>query len=697
MNNITLQYSSWYIIVCVIIGFLIAGLLYYKDKKFRAEKNWLPYFLFLLRFVVISLITFFLLSPVIRSIKSNQQDPIIVLAKDVSESVANGLTDEKKSAINEGMTMLSDRLESKYEVKTLSFGGEVMEGMVDSFPEKVTNISLLFEHIGDNYADQNLGAIIVSSDGIYNEGRNPIYSLQNITAPIYTVALGDTTEKTDLTVKGLYANNIVYLGDQFSIQADVQAFNSNGKNTTLRLYRITDSGSELLEEEKISIDRENFFSTKEYVVETVSPGINRYRVSLTGISGEISRSNNSKDIFIQVLDARQKILLFAQAPHPDISAISQIISSNKNYETTIKYVGDEYDLNDFDQVIFHNLPGKGNDISAALRIVKEKKMPHLFIVGAQMNIAAFNNAQDMIKIQGNGQTLEEVNPAFNNTFKSFTSSDELRTKLNTFPPLVAPFGEYSLISNASSYLLQNIKSVETDYPLITFQDKGGFRSAVIVGEGIWKWKLFDYLQHGNYEIVSELLSKIIQYISTKKDNRKFIAATSKNLFKENESIKITAQLYNDNYELINEPEVFLSVYSSEGQEFPFTMSRNNNSYSTDIGLLPPGSYSFNAKTNYNGQEYVDQGRFSIQEIQLESFDLQARHHVLAALSENGGGLYYATDLEAMAEDILNRESIQPVIYQNTRTTPLINQKWWFFLILGLLTLEWMMRRYFGSY
>ena len=267
-------------------------------------------------------------------------------------------------------------------------------------------------------------------------------------------------------------------------------------------------------------------------------------------------------------------------------------------------------------------------------MLKENKIPTIFIVGSQMDIQAFNEAQDLIKINGNGQTLEDIEPTINSNFKSFSTSDELRSGLTLFPPLVAPFGEYSVVSNASSFLFQTIRNVDTPYPLVSFNERRGVRTAVMVGEGIWKWRIFDFFQNGNYDLTDEYVNKIVQFVSTKKDNRKFIAKSAKTLYKENESILLNAQLYNDNYELVNEPEVFLSVFGADNQEYQFIMNRNNDYYSISAGQLSPGNYRFNAKTNYNGSEYTDNGRFSVQEIQLESFDLEARHNVLADLAMN---------------------------------------------------------------
>ena len=88
---------------------------------------------------------------------------------------------------------------------------------------KVSNISEFLKYIYDLYSNQNLGAIIMATDGIYNEGSNPIYAGAKLTAPIYTVALGDTTAKKDVILKRVFHNKIAYLGDKFSIQIDVAA------------------------------------------------------------------------------------------------------------------------------------------------------------------------------------------------------------------------------------------------------------------------------------------------------------------------------------------------------------------------------------------------------------------------------------------------------------------------------------------
>ena len=88
----------------------------------------------------------------------------------------------------------------------------------------------------------------------------------------------------------------------------------------------------------------------------------------------------------------------------------------------------------------------------------------------------------------------------------------------------------------------------------------------------------------------------------------------------------------------------------------------------------------------------------MESVQLEQYDLTARHGLLKGLSEKfNGAMVYPEGIASLAETLLNNEKIKPVLYQSRSTRPIIYMKWIFFLILGLLSLEWFLRRYFGSY
>lgn len=699
ISNISFPDFGMAVLIALTIGLVYAFGLYWKDRKFLEISRPLTYFLAFLRGFLVTLILLLLFSPLIKSTKEDIKQPVIVMAQDVSQSIAENMTSEALNTYNQGWNDVSTALKTKYDVHTLNFSTEVNEGIRDTFDGQSTNLSKTFEYINSNFGDQNLGAIILSSDGIYNEGSNPLYMEMSTKKPLYVVAMGDTTQRKDLYISEVFHNKIAYLGDKFTIQVDVKAFNAQGQNSKLVLESSYNGVTKKILEENISINKEDFFTQKVLTVDAAVPGIIKYRFSLTPINGEANKVNNVKEFYIEILDGRQKILLLANAPHPDIAAFRQIILSNKNYEVTTAMVAEDVvDVSKYDLVVLHNLPSDKNPINDVLNVLNRKGTPRLFVVGMQTALPLFNQAQDILKISGNSKNTEDIQTEINPNFNAFLSSDLLKQKVRNFPPLLVPFGDYGALGNSSVFMTQIVKKIKTNYPQLIFGETKGIKSAVFCGEGLWKWRMNDYAQHTNYDLVSEIVNKSIQWASVKDDKRKFRISTSKNLYKENESVLFEAQLYNDNYEMTNEPDVALSVKHEDGNEYKYTFSKNSNYYTLNAGLFAPGSYSYTGTVNFGGRIQTASGKFNVESIQLEQYDVTARHFLLQGLVDKmGGKLIYPNELKSLSEILVNDQQLKPVMYQSTTTKSIIHIKWIFFLLLFLLTLEWFLRRYFGSY
>lgn len=699
INTISFSYPWWYLIFCLALGIGYAFLMYFRDKRFAEYSPWFTKVLAILRALSVFLIALLLLSPFVKTVKEDIKTPLIIIASDKSESIGEGESPENLALYQQMTTQLETDLAGKYEVKQLTFGSTVHNYQKDSLTDKSTNLSNLMKHISDNYADQNLGAVVLGSDGIFNEGSNPLYGNFNINAPLYTIALGDTTQKKDLFFQNILHNKIAYLGDKFPVQADISAYNCEGSTTKVILEMVSGGITQKLSEETININNRSFFTSKNFTLDANQSGVIRYRLRLTTIDGEFNVANNVKEFFVEILDARQKILLLANAPHPDMAALKNIINENKNYEADIRYVKDfDGNIGRYNLAILHNLPSEAADISSILSQLDKNNIPRIFIVGMQTSLPKFNTVQDVIRINGNSRNNEDIQAEFNPGFSLFTTSDVLKNQLKTFPPLQAPFGEYKLAGAGSVYLFQNIKKIKTNYPFIAFDEKNGIKTSVVCGEGIWKWRLFDHLQHKNYDLVNELLGKTILLTSVKTDKRKFRANTSKNLYKDNEQVLFDAQLYNDSYEMINEPDVKLVIKDENGKEYNYTFSKTQNYYSLNADLFAQGSYSYTASTSYNNQAQSVSGRFNVEAIQLEQFDLTARHGLLRGLSEKfGGQMVYPSGIAALKDILLQNKNIKPVMYQTNSTKAIIHLKWLFFLILAMLSTEWFLRRYFGNY
>lgn len=696
LSNFSLQFPIWTLIIPVLTGLIFAVVLYYKDQRFADKSRNFLLMLAAFRFLAVSAITFLLLGPYFSSLSEERSKPSILIAQDASESVLFGAKKDSSDIID-AITELKKDLEKKYEVETVHFGETTKQGISATFNQKMTNFSKLLQYVDQQYQGRMLSSVILFSDGIYNEGENPIYSPNLKQTAFYSIALGDTTKKSDIAIKNVFYNDLAFLGDQMSIRFDLTAFKLPGKNTRVTIAEITGGERKVLGERSVSINSSDFFYEDGFVLEADQPGTRHFRITAGSVPNEITLTNNVKDIYLDVIDSRINVVIMANAPHPDLSAIKQSLESLKNYKVSIVMAGSENLPQNTDLVVLHNLPSAKNPVPVLLSAITQKKIPHLFIVGQQTDLNAFNRAQDLIQISSSLKSFNESQASLNKQFFGFELDPETARAVELFPPLLSPFGTIQAAPHAQTLLFQNISKVKTSYPLLSFGDRNGIKNGVLMGEGLWKWRLFDFAQNGNQNSIHQLIGKTAQLVSTKADTRKWRAESFKTVYNENEHIRFRANLYNDNNEPVNQPEAFLYIKNVAGEVFEFVFTREENAYALDASFLPAGEYSYRAIVKFGGKELTDSGKFAVKEIQLETADIVARHDLLKQMAqESGGEVYGLQQIETLRDQLLDAE-VKPVVYAQRKTSPLINFKWLFFFILIWLSVEWFLRRYFGSY
>lgn len=696
------QYPYWYILLCAALGVVYAFALYYKDNSFKeattAQKRMLVP-LSVLRWLTVSVIAFLLLTPLLKSRNIEVVNPYILLLQDNSESVGMAFKQPADTvAYAAKMRQLAANLTNQYKVASYHFGSDLQDGLKFSFTDKVTDISNSLDKLYNNYANQNVGAIILATDGIYNQGSNPLYSNSRFNVPVFSVALGDTTPRRDVVIDKVLHNKIAYLGDKFTIRIDVSAKNCNNETTAISISKGKDNGTKVFGK-AVKINSVNFTGSEEVTLDADSPGIQHYVIQVAPLSGEATTQNNRQDVYIEVLDNRQKILLLANSPHPDVSALKQAIETNKNYQVTTAYINNfNGAVRDYDLAILHGLPSAVNNASTVLGQLKSANIPLWFIVTAQTALSSLNQAQNIVQINGGGGNPNEAKADFQRNFSLFTFENELVQNLLTLPPLQAPFGQYKAAPTAQVLLKQKIGTVNTDYPLLVLEQASGYKMAVLCGEGLWRWRLYNFKQQQSHDAFNVMMSKIVQYLSVKNDKRKFRVNMPKTLYNENEAISFDAELYNDSYELINDPEVNILITSEDGKSYPFTFNKTGKAYTLNTGILPVGNYTYLAKTTFSGQEYKAQGSFSVVPLQLETVQTVANHRILYAMAQRyGGAVVPPSQIDSLLSYIQQQPNIKPVQYSSFKTQPLINLKWLFLFLLLFLAIEWFVRKFIGGY
>jgi hypothetical protein len=689
--------SGWWVPACLALGLLYAWLLYRQplnlSEKFR-------YLLFAIRAILVTIIALVLLSPLVKSVSYNPQKPLVLVLQDNSESIKmfQAPAFSKSPPPNGGETLINDlsslkkELGTDYDVQEFHFNRDLGNDLSKDFNGKQTNISNALHELNDRFVNQNIGAVVLATDGLYNEGSDPQYVAKNFKTSIYTIALGDTVAKRDLLIGNINYNKTAFLGNDFEIEVLAEAYQASGENMHLS---VLEDGRQVASQ-NIQVNSNDFHKVVPVKLNADKKGPRKFTISIGQVKNEISTQNNTETIYIDVLDAKQKVLLLYEGPHPDISVIRQSIESNRNYEVKASLLADLAAVKpgDYSLIILYQLSANSND---NIQNLLKAKVPVWYIAGAQTNLQAFNGEQKLVQISAGKQDMQEVFAKSSTDFTRFTLSDSSRQKIAAFPPLLAPFGSYSSAPSGETLLKQRIGNIETTYPLLCFGDEGGQRVGILTGEGIWRWQLAEYQAYGNHHALEELFAQGVQYLTANANRQRFIVYPAKHVFDEGENVMLNAELYNDALELINTPDVKIDLQSEKGKNYSFLFTRNGKSYQLDAGTLPVGEYTYSATTKNGTKQFSATGQLTVKPLNLESSQSAANHQLLNAISKQSGGvMLQPSQVNQLAGLIRKNENIKTVVYEDKHYSDIIDVKWVFGLVLGLLSIEWFLRKREGE-
>ncbi|MCS6968513.1 MAG: vWA domain-containing protein [Cytophagales bacterium] len=697
MNQLTTTYSPWLIIPCLLLGLLYAALLYSKEAPWSTTLN---RFLAFLRFVLVSALAFLLLEPMIKQVINDYEKPIAVLAVDNSQSLALVNSPEKLKKALQFMQQAANKLEQQgFEVqfRTLSNKAAPVKNL-DSvqFNVSSTNLQSLFNAIQNSFENRNLGLVILLSDGIYNQGSSPLYL--NYKSPVYTLGIGDTLPQNDISIRAVYHNKIASLGNQFPIVADIAHSGFEGKEVIVSVSQ----GNKTLGSKRVVLAKEGSLQQVEFLITAAQKGVQRYELQVIPLEGEFTRQNNFRQVYVDVIDNQDKILILASSPHPDIKAIRSALEKSPNYQIHLfipnVMPNESLKRNEkYDLVIFHQLP---NANAATTNLVKEllaKQIPAWFIVGIQTYLPSLNALNLGVNIAASGYQTDKVTPVVNAQFDKFLISDENKSAIAKYPPVVVPFGTFKLSPTAVPMLMQRVGTLLTDKPLLVFADQEEQKIAFLLGEGIWQWRLQEFARGGEQATFDEMISKIVQYLTARRDKRKFRVNVGSNEYFTGETVEFETEVYNEIYEKIYGQTIQLEITSEKGSKRTYTYVNSAEDFRYRISGLEQGIYSFKASTMLQGKTETAEGQFAIKELQTEALSTRADFNLLRQLARQSGGLFYPFESAEQLLEKLSTLEATALIHTSEETRQVIFLKWLCFLLLLLAATEWFMRKYKGAY
>ena len=687
------EFSPWVIAPMVIIS-IVLSIYFYKKTDWIDKKNqWKKWLLISLRSTSLFLIFILLLGLTLQYTETKEEKPVFLVLIDNSMSMKNY---KDSSLVYSQVTSLINTLKSTYgnffDYDVITCGSGIGNNNFN-FIEKKSNIEEGFQFVNSQYYNRNISGIAFISDGNYNVGSSPIYAAEKINlTPIFSLAVGDTIPKRDQLIKNVSANNIAFLSDFFPVEVDISSIKFQGKSVRVSVSH----EGKLLTSKDLTYGKENFdYQQVKFNVPATKIGFQQYTIDLSPLDGEYTLKNNKKSFYIEVMDSRSKVLILSQAPHPDISALKQALETNEKLEIFTKTFSSwDKKLEKVDLVVVHE-PGL-NFSSELLNEFVNKGIPQLYIIGPNSTSSAVNSLGLGISYEISNQ-LDEVQGSLNTSFKAFELSDGIKEAINYFPPLKSKFGKLNTGGNIEAIIFQRIGQVVKSEPLVFFKQQKQIKNGYINGEGIWQWRLNEYLRSSSHIHFNELISKIANYLMIKQEGMGLRVTLNKR-FTIEDPVIFNASFYNASLEPITSPSISLTLISEQGKKYVSQFGSNGIGYQLDFGKLSAGKYSWEAQCVFNGKKYTKSGVFLVENIDLEKLETTANHDVMKQLSnQSDGKFYYLKDYEKFVKELNSREDMVVITREELRFQDLIHLVPLLILLALLFSIEWFIRRFSGAY
>jgi hypothetical protein len=714
MFKFDFSYSPWFIAVCLVLAAALAFWMYFKTHiEIPKIVEWA---LRSLRFLSLFIILVLFLEPLITVSKVEKAPPILTILLDGTESM---LAHKDSNFVKKEFPQLFNRClkglqTPNLNVHTYIFGNKVEKlTSIDSVYYKIsgTNISHALKTISDNYTNQNLGGIVLISDGISTGGINPLYAVENSPVPIYTALIGDTAEPRDLLIESVNYNEITYKNTITPIQVSVRGLGIEQENVQAQLI----SGGKTIQSQNVILTKNANNAKVNFEVKLEKAGLQAFSVVINRIDNEISYQNNQQVFFIKVQETQLKIALFAGAPHPDLGVMYKCLRRDERYflkEFIRKNESEFYEplvaLNDYDLFIFHNFPSSSNDkpaLDQIFSVCKNKKTPIIHFVGNMTRLNIHPEQKEFMGVfpERVVNTFSEaqlnLSPAYkNHASYKFDDEKQFINWLETAPPLLRNDSEWKPKANAQVFGAAKIKGIALNYPIFVLQDNAGMKNMTIIGEGFWRFRMHAFLETESFDIFDDWMYNLIQWLHSKSDTRRFKVFTTKNHYTGEERVIIKGQVYDESNNPLSGAEIKLRLTQAGGKVIDYYLQENPGAtYQLELSNLEPGSYTFVAEGSKMGQNLgADAGEFTIGKSPIEYVQLKADIQLMKQLAlRTGGKFILAQDLPSLPALIAADSKMKPLLDYKVTTEAINRIIYPLALLLLLLSAEWVLRKRYG--
>ena len=703
--QLSMAHSAVYLVIAILLIVLYSFYVYrFTIPQIDPLKKTLLVTLRILALLVLCLILF---EPILNLSKKLTLEPTNFVFIDNSRSIQ---IDDGTDRTSNVKNVLSDfsAYSSESNLTFYEFGNSVKDVSIDSlaeinFSDASTNLQEMFNFV--KQSDRNIASITIITDGVITSGSNPYYDAINLGIPVFTIGIGDTTQRKDVELKKVLHNDFLYAETPTIIIATISNKGFAGQSVTATLYE----DNKFISQQTVILSSAGIQNVSfDYKAQT--SGEKKLSIVLSNLKDEFTTANNKQVFYVNVLSNKIKVMLLASSPNADLTFIKNSLKRDESIEVNsiVQLSRDKFQdklnyqsLDSADVLFLIGFPSDATPEELLNRVIlkiKEDKIPYFLTLSAGISInklLRFGNELPFTFNQnfaGNREVQpyilpeQSTNPILQHPDKNFIDS------WNNLPPVLQPSVIFNPRIESKTLAQIKVNNSVVNSPLIISNNFSGKRSISVLAKDIWKWKL--QIAPKGLDLFDSFIVNSLRWLKASEEQKLVKVKSSKKNFSQGERIEFSGEVFDESLNPISDAGIKIRISSDKNKYETDMQNVGPGLYEGSIIINETGDFSFSAEAMTDARILgKDNGSFNIGEIDIEMTNPVMNYQFLNLLAIDTGGEFFFPDdyspLLNILKELKINSSKEKVV---TSEINLWSDTWMLIIAILLFSLEWFIRK-----
>ena len=566
--------------------------------------------------------------------------------------------------------------------------------------------------------------IVLLSDGIDNAtSQRSEAVLQDLGArgiAVYTVPFG-LPDPDDVTIRNIVMQEVAFSGDRVPVRVHIQS-----KGYEKRTARL----SVLLNDRRVSSRIVRFdgglqFEEVDFRVDVYEKGAARIDVIIEPFDDEVSIVNNRISQSIRVVNEKVNVLYIEGNARWEFRYLRAILKRDPRINATFiasnagpevarnspehieRFPDNRDDAFQYDLVILGDVDASfftDEELGLLEELIRDRGASLLMLCGPMHSPGSYvgTPVQTMLPVRFDAESAwekvaEAVYPVLTHEGRSslvMTLENEVELNdriwrrmapMDQLPPLLSAKPGATVLA-----VLSDSTARDQGYPLVAWQRYGTGKCMSIASDRLWRLR---YKTGDKYHW--RVWSQCIQFMTLSRlmgEHKRIRLETDRSVYPVDGQCRLYAHVLDDDFEPIIQPVFEVYVTSIDGGQAKELVSLRPDRSQPGLYegyFAPPGPGRYRLEANENDQRISSTTEFQVAEVNRELADTNVDLANLERIANLTGGERLSMQGISKLTSLVNAE---PVTIEVRSERPLWDNGMVVFLLVGLLGMEWILRR-----